>query len=152
MKVSMKGRRRKGDDAERELKDIIHGAKIRGRVLTARRVPLSGAMSSSGFGGDLLVGESCNHEHRNKQLTPGGLIHMCFACSDCENKGTTTIPGTEEQFEVKRRGNGFIQIDRWLDDAFAVCYRRDRGEWIITMRLSDLIENPAVKPAPPGEG
>ena len=44
-----KASRDKGNRSERELKHLLHGARIRGRVLTARRVPLSGAMSASGY-------------------------------------------------------------------------------------------------------
>ena len=44
------GKRRKGSNGEREIVAILndHG-------LPARRVPLSGAMSATGFGGDVLV-------------------------------------------------------------------------------------------------
>jgi len=115
--VSGKASRDKGNRGERELVQILHGARIRGRVLTARRVPLSGAMKDTGFGGDLLVGDAVSDQFYQR-----------------------TQPGSEEIIEVKRRAQGFKVIDRWLDDAFAVCYRRDRGEWIITMRLKDLLE------------
>ena len=109
-----KASRDKGNRGELELQKILDGARIRGRVLTARKVPLSGACKDSGFGGDLLVGEEC----ANSWLSPMN----------------------EEKFEVKRRASGFRLIDKWLDDAFAVVYRRDRGSWIITMRLKDWIE------------
>ena len=50
MKVSPKGRRLKAAVGERELVAILIAA-----GLEARRVPLSGAMSKTGFGGDVLV-------------------------------------------------------------------------------------------------
>jgi hypothetical protein len=47
-------------------------------------------------------------------------------------------PGSEVQLEVKRRNQGFSPIYRWLTGAFAVCFRGDRQEWLITLRLVDL--------------
>lgn len=111
-----KAARVKGNAGERELVKLLDGARIRGRVLTARRVPLSGSMKESGFGGDLLVGEQ-------------GPLQIL----DGHGKN-------EKRFEVKRRAHRFKSIDRYLEDNFAVVYRRDRGEWIITMRVKDWIE------------
>jgi hypothetical protein len=108
-----KASRDKGARGELELQKILQGARIRGRILTARKVPLSGMCPD--FKGDLMVGEQ----------PPDG--------AEPDHR-------TEEIWEVKRRAQGFKVIDKWLDDAAVVCYRRDRGEWIVTMRLKDLIE------------
>jgi Holliday junction resolvase len=106
-----KSPRRKGNVAEYELRNLL-----RSHGIPARRVPQSG--SSPDSPGDLLV-------------------EVSYVIAQGE-RGTVRVK-SEEIFEVKRRSNGFKQIDRWLDDAFAVCYRRDRGEWIITLRLADWI-------------
>lgn len=127
------GKRQKGSRGEREIVAALHGKRIRGRTLTARRVPLSGA--APGFKGDVLVGEQCSDSHLHRIGEALSAIGVCAVCS-----GTGVLPGSEEQIEVKRRAQGFKKIDEWLDDAFAVVYRRDRGEWIITMRLKDLVE------------
>ena len=112
--------RDKGNRGELELQKLLHGARIRGRVLTARKVSRAGYSET-----DLMVGEFCYPECAATQVE----------AQDCCRK-----KNGEEQVEVKRRGQGFVQIDRWLEDNFAVVYRRDRGEWAITMRLTDLIE------------
>ena len=46
----------------------------------------------------------------------------------------------EERIEVKRRGSGFARIDKWLEDNYAVVYRRDHGDWIVTLRLTDFLD------------
>ena len=120
--------RDKGARGELELQKILHGARIRAKTLTARKVPLSGMCPD--FKGDLMVGDECHDAHIHPPDISG-----CFLC-----RGTNVQPGTEEIIEVKRRAQGFKVIDKWLDDAFAVCYRRDRGDWIVTMRLKDMIE------------
>jgi len=120
-----KASRDKGNRGELELVKILHGARIRGRVLTARKVSRAGYSET-----DLMVGERCGYCN-------GGLIAL-LECPHCPGSGV--LPGTEERIEVKRRGNGFIQIDRWLEHNFAIVYRRDHGEWTITMRLKDLVE------------
>ncbi len=131
-----KASRDKGNRSERELKHLLHGAKIRGRTLTARRVPLSGAMSSTGFGGDLLVGERCSDWGLHR-----GMKHIeaftggCAVCS-----GTGVEQGTEEIWEVKRRATAFKQIYAWLDDAAVLAYRSDKHGWLVTMRLEDYVE------------
>ena len=120
--------RQRGNESELELMHKLDGARIRGRVLTARKV------SRTGYTGtDLLVGEHCPMCEKLGPRPAPDLV-----CALCE--GTRLDPQTEEQIEVKRRKDGFVQIDRWLDGAFAVCYRRDRGDWIITLRLEDLVE------------
>ncbi len=47
---------------------------------------------------------------------------------------------TEVVLEIKRRAQGFKKIDQYLDDAYAVVYRRDRGEWSCTLRLADMLD------------
>ena len=95
------GSRRKGSAGEREIVEIL-----RARGIPARRVPLSGAMKETGFGGDVLA----------------------------------DFGRGEKKLEVKRRGQGFARIYRWLEDAYAVAFRGDREEWIVVMRLEDLLE------------
>jgi Holliday junction resolvase len=94
--------RRKGNCGERELVHVLQAAGI-----PARRVPLSGSMSATGFGGDVLA--DFGHGH-------------------------------EVVLEVKRRGQGFARIYGWLQDCYALAFRGDREEWLIAMRLEDLIE------------
>ena len=86
---------------EREIVELLQAAGIE-----ARRVPLSGSMSSTGFGGDVLVRDGDG----------------------------------ESRWEVKRRGQGFKKIERWLEDAQVLAFRGDRQEWYATLRLSALIE------------
>lgn len=50
------------------------------------------------------------------------------------------IAGATKIVEVKRRGQGFKQIEAWLEGADLLCYRRDRGDWIVTLRLADLVD------------
>ena len=100
-RVSPAGCRRKGSVGEREIVKILKAARI-----AARRVPLSGSMSATGFGGDVLVRDGDG----------------------------------EARWEVKRRGQGFKRIERWLEDAAVVAFRGDRQEWFATLRLDDLIE------------
>jgi len=110
-----KASRDKGGRGERELVHIFqdHG-------IPARRVPLSGAMSGTGFGGDVLVTLHCD--------APEDHISSFPQC------------GGEERIEVKRRGSGFVQIDKWLDDNYALCFRSDRKDWNITLRLEDFLK------------
>jgi hypothetical protein len=130
--VKPAGRRRKGSAGEREVAALLDGATIRGRTLTARRVPNVGAMAGGGWGGDVLVGERC-----------------CWCCAEPEPRGcgecrqTGAEPGSEVRFECKRRagGQGFALLERWLEGNRAVVMRADRGEWLITMRLADYIES-----------
>ena len=122
--MSGKASRDKGNRGELELMHLIHGARIRGRTLTARKVSRAGYSET-----DLMVGERCRECF--------GRPLFCPEDPECLDG---VEAGTEEKVEVKRRAQGFIQIDRWLDDNFAVVYRKDRGEWIISMRLKDLIE------------
>jgi hypothetical protein len=129
--VKPAGRRRKGCVGERELAALLDGAIIRGRTLTARRVPNVGAMAAGSWGGDVLMGERCN-------LTfPDPHPEGCVRCA-----GTGVEPGSEERVEVKRRagGKGFALIERWIADSHMLALRADRGEWLIVIRLSDLVE------------
>ena len=102
--------RRKGKDAERELVDELQKL-----GLCARRVPLSGSMAATGFGGDVLVEDACAANCR----IPSEHHHA------------------EERWEVKRRGRAWVQLQRWLQDAAVVAFRSDRGEWMVCMRLAD---------------
>jgi len=111
LKVSRRGRRIKGSQGVRELVKILNEAGV-----PARSVPLSGAMSSTGFGGDVLVGEP---------PVPG--------------RGGMVL-GPEQRWEVKRR-RGFASIYKWLEDAAVLAFRGDRGEWIVTMRLDTYLKD-----------
>lgn len=130
------GSRRKGVRGESELAALLDGATVRGRTLTARRVPNVGAMAGGGWGGDVLVGERC-HGPTGGDGCEGPGESACTACA-----GTGVEPGSEERFEVKRRasGNGFALLNRWLQDNYAVALRQDRGEWLIVIRLSDFVD------------
>ena len=136
MKVSHKGRRIKGRVGENEVAGLLDGARIPGRVLTARRVPLSGAVE--GYKGEVMMGEACQRH--------GYLDHsrerneICGHCGEEISKPGGFVRGTEEKIEVKRLAQGFKKIDSWLQDNFAVVYRADRGEWVITLRLSDYAD------------
>jgi len=114
-----RGKRRKGSAGERELVKILNEAGI-----PARRVPLSGAMSSTGFGGDILVTK------REPCLCPRGP-------NACSHWGGEI--NVEKKWECKRR-RGFASIYKWLEDAAVLAFRGDRGEWIVTMRLSDYLK------------
>ncbi|MCP3678131.1 MAG: hypothetical protein GY721_11220 [Deltaproteobacteria bacterium] len=46
---------------------------------------------------------------------------------------------TPERIEVKRRAQGFKRIHAWLQNCFAVAYRKDGEGWVITLRLSDFL-------------
>ena len=130
------GKRQKGSRGERELQKLLHGSRIRGRTLTARRVPLSGAMSSTGFGGDLLVGDACPFLHSDMDRT--GL--PCENCGESMRKSAGTTPDTEEIWEVKSRATAFRSIYKWLEDAAILAVRSDRHGWLVVMRLEDYIE------------
>ncbi len=47
--------------------------------------------------------------------------------------------GSPERIEVKLRAQGFKRIYGWLQDCYAVAFRGDREEWIICLRLGDLL-------------
>ena len=49
--------------------------------------------------------------------------------------------GTEQTWEVKRRGQGFQRIEGWLEGADVLAFRRDRGEWFICQRLADWVSS-----------
>jgi len=106
------GKRQKGSRGERELVRILTEAGI-----PARRVPLSGAMWATGFGGDLLVGEA--------PVSHGNILFEA---------------GTEVRWEVKRR-RGFASIYKWLEDAAVLAFRGDRGEWVVVLRLDDYLKD-----------
>lgn len=126
----MNSSRRKGVNGERELAALLNGATIRGRTLTARRVPNVGAMAGGGWGGDVLAGERCHW--CSAEPSPG--------CGECSMTGVE--PGSEERIEVKRRANGqgFALLKRWIADSYMLALREDRGEWLIVIRLKDLVE------------
>ena len=90
--------------------ELVHILKDAG--IPARKVPLSGAVK--GFESDLLV------ELRKLHDFPG---HH-----------------DERKWEVKVRKHGFKQIYGWLEGNYAVACRADRGEWMVTLRLEDMIE------------
>src|SRR5262245_46478636 len=135
--------RRKGVLGERELAALLNGATIERRTLTARRVPNVGAMAGGSWGGDVLVGERC--QGARCQLEDG----------TCACGGTGVEPGSEERWEVKRyasaTGRGFGTIVRWLADSFALAFRENQGEWLVVMRLKDLIEVAQKPEAPASE-
>ncbi len=108
------GKRRKGFEGEREVKKLFIAAGF-----PARRVPLSGAMKDTGFGGDVLV---CFNHQIARGLGPGN--------PECP----------ERKVEVKRRAHGWTSIYKWLADNWALVYRRDRDTYLITLRLSDFLE------------
>jgi len=59
-------------------------------------------------------------------------------------------PDDELRIEVKRRASGFKRIYDWLQDNAAVVFRGDRKEWLVCLRLEDLVaymggENPATQ-------
>jgi len=121
------GKRRKGNAGERELVKLLNGAHIIGRTLTARRVPLSGAMSATGFGGDILVGE--------------GLANCASCCALNRDEGMIcSLHMGESQWEVKRRAQGFQRIYDWLKDCQVLAFRTDCNGWLVCMRLEDYVE------------
>lgn len=54
--------------------------------------------------------------------------------------GDLTVPilGIDQRMEAKIRHNGFSQIRRWLAGNYALVYRADRSEPLITLRLADF--------------
>lgn len=56
--------------------------------------------------------------------------------------GDITVPilGTDQRLEAKIRRSGFKQIRSWLADNYALIYRADRTEPLITLRLRDFAE------------
>ena len=110
LKVSPRGRRIKGSVGEREIVAILQAAGIE-----ARRVPLSGSMSATGFGGDVLVRDKPEH-------------------------GEARWEAGESRWEVKRRGQGFVRLEKWLEDAEVLAFRADRGEWMCCLRLDYLVD------------
>jgi len=146
-RVSQRGCRQKGVAGERELAALLDGATIRGRTLTARRVPNVGAMAGGGWGGDVLMGERCAHCLAGSGPGPG--VTLGGLCTVCDGRGLVN----EERVEVKRRagGRGFALLERWIADSYALALRTDRivwpdgtvkqrGEWLIVMRLKDFAE------------
>lgn len=128
-----KASRDKGGRGEREL---LHRINESGR-LVARKVPLSGGTTFQK--GDLLVGWPCDMcEGTTLDLDAPREPHAPapIPCPVC--KGTGQMGGVR-QWEVKRRAQGFKVIDGWLEDNWAVAYRRDRGEWTVTLRLDDFL-------------
>jgi len=128
----------KGNRSEREVVALLDGAMIRGRTLTARRVPLSGAAKASGFGGDVWCGKQCPFCKGTGQEE-----FITAVCRHCH--GTRAEQDTERKIEVKRRGQGFKRISAWMEDNFAVVFRADRGEWYICLKLSDWAEKGGKK-------
>lgn len=122
--------RDKGNRMERELVHILTAAGI-----PARRVPLSGAMKDTGFGGDLLVAD--NPSCQRCQLPLRG--HSFLAEPMCG--GFEIDTDSEERWEVKVRSQGFKQIYKWLEDNAVLAVRSDRHEWIVCMKLKDYLED-----------
>jgi len=54
--------------------------------------------------------------------------------------GDISIPvlGADQRLEAKIRRSGFKQIQDWIAGNYAVVYRADRSEPIITLRLADF--------------
>ncbi len=54
--------------------------------------------------------------------------------------GDLTVPvlGIDQRLEAKIRHSGFKQIREWLVGNYAVVYRADRSESLITLRLDDF--------------
>ena len=121
-----KASRDKGQRGELELMHLLDGARIRGRVLTARKVSRAGYSET-----DLMVGEK-------QQCSCGD--RRTWDCKICVD-GWVVLRDSEEMVEVKRRAQGFKKIYEFLQNNFAVCFRGDRQEWIITMRVKDLIDD-----------
>ncbi len=128
-----KSSRDKGNRGELELMHLLHGARIRGRVLTARKVSRAGYSET-----DLMVGEKCQRCYGTGVRGFVTARAESQACLHCD--GTLIAPGTEEMVEVKRRAQGFKKIYEYLQDNFAVVFRADRKEWVVCIRLTDLIE------------
>lgn len=42
--------------------------------------------------------------------------------------------------EVKRRADGFKSLYKWLDDAGLVMMRADRKDWLVAMRVEELLD------------
>ncbi len=106
----MRGGRASRRKGDNAERELVHLLEAKG--FPARRVPLSGAQA--GFPGDLLV-----------------CLEKCGPSDYCNH---------EETWQVKRMGQGFRRQYRWLQDAYALAYRGDREDWIISLRLSDLID------------
>lgn len=53
--------------------------------------------------------------------------------------GDVELPNKGWLVEVKRRNHGFQLIENWIKDVDLVAFRRDRGEWMVAMRLEDFI-------------
>ena len=131
-----KSSRDKGNRGELELMHLLHGARIRGRILTARKVSRAGYSET-----DLMVGERCSCCRGLGNLSVVMVDGPSSACSPCPLcRGSRIQPDTEEMVEVKRRRDGFKKIYEYLQDNFAVVFRADRKEWVICLRLTDLIE------------
>ncbi len=56
--------------------------------------------------------------------------------------GDLSVPilGADRKIEAKIRAGGFKRIYSWLAGNYAVVYRRDRDEPLITLRLADFAE------------
>ena len=54
--------------------------------------------------------------------------------------GDVTVPvlGIDRKFEAKIRRSGFRQIRDWITGNYAVVFREDRAEALITLRLADF--------------
>ena len=104
-----KASRDKGCRSEREVVHILREAGI-----TADRVPLSGA--AEGFKGDVRVG-----------------------LDEWRGNGNDIIHPLTGAWECKVRADGFKSQYRWLADHKALAFRADRKDWLVTIRLADLL-------------
>ncbi len=54
--------------------------------------------------------------------------------------GDVTVPilGIDQRLEAKIRRSGFKQIRKWITGNYALVYRADRDDALITLRLSDF--------------
>lgn len=66
-------------------------------------------------------------------------VPLSGAVDGYEGDVVAWLAASERRIEVKRR-RGFASIYAWLSDNYALVFRGDRSEWVITMRLDDFIE------------
>jgi len=46
----------------------------------------------------------------------------------------------EQTWQVKRRGQGFVRLQRWLQDYDVLAFRTDRGRWLVCLPLDAWLE------------
>ena len=75
-------------------------------------------------------------------------VPLSGACEGFKDDVIVGPPEDEERWEVKRRGRAFIQIERWLDLSEVLAFRRDRGDWLVCLRLTDYLTDRGLVPLP----